>query len=92
MSPLDRLRYHVTGAIERGEGVAIVEKRPPETSRPKRRIHQNVWGNWNGYEGTRKVREFGTDKWDARLWVKGELTDEPAKDKSREDNGSMRRA
>ena len=33
MNPLDRLRYHVTGAIERGEGVAIVEKRAPETSR-----------------------------------------------------------
>lgn len=39
----------------------------------KRRIHQNIWGNWNGYEGTRKVREFGTDNWDAELWVKGEL-------------------
>lgn len=33
MNPLERLRHHVTGAIERGEGVAIVEKRPPETSR-----------------------------------------------------------
>ncbi len=31
MNPLDRLRYHVTGAIERGESVAIVEQR--ETSR-----------------------------------------------------------
>ena len=27
MNPLDRLRYHVTGAIERGEAVAIVEQR-----------------------------------------------------------------
>jgi hypothetical protein len=26
-SPLERLRHHVTGAIERGEKVAIVEKR-----------------------------------------------------------------
>ena len=24
-----------------------------------RRIKQNIWGNWNGYEGTRKVKEFG---------------------------------
>lgn len=31
MNPLERLRYHVTGAIERGEAVAIVEQR--ETSR-----------------------------------------------------------
>ena len=73
MNPLARLRNHVTGAIERGEAVAIVEQRKLETSGPKRRIKQNIWGNWNGYEGTRKVREFGTDKWDAELWVKGEL-------------------
>jgi len=26
-TPQEALRYHVTGAIERGEGVAIVEKR-----------------------------------------------------------------
>lgn len=26
-SPQDRLRHHVTGAIERGEAVAIVEQR-----------------------------------------------------------------
>ena len=26
MNPLDRLRHHVTGAIERGESVAIVEQ------------------------------------------------------------------
>jgi len=25
----------------------------------KRRIKQTAWGNWNGYEGTRKVKEFG---------------------------------
>lgn len=35
----------------------------------KRRIHQNIWGNWNGYEGTRKVIEFGTDEIDAREWL-----------------------
>lgn len=29
MSALDRLRHHVTGAIERGESVAIVEQRAP---------------------------------------------------------------
>lgn len=24
----------------------------------KRRIRQNIWGNWYGYEGTRRVIEF----------------------------------
>lgn len=35
----------------------------------KRRIHQNVWGNWNGYEGNRKVKEFGCEglKYDGTL-------------------------
>ena len=28
MNPLDRLKHHVTGAIERGEKEAIVEERP----------------------------------------------------------------
>lgn len=37
----------------------------------KRRIHQNVWGNWNGYEGTRKVKEFGTGGGDAEEWLQG---------------------
>ena len=35
----------------------------------KRRIHQNVWGNWNGYIGRRKVHEFGTDEDEAKLWL-----------------------
>jgi hypothetical protein len=26
----------------------------------KKRIQENIWGNWNGYEGTRKVKEFGS--------------------------------
>jgi len=34
-----------------------------------RRIRMNVYGNWNGYEGTRKVREFGTDARGARDWL-----------------------
>ena len=36
----------------------------------KRRIHQNIWGNWNGYLGTRKVIEFGLDSWEAEHWLK----------------------
>lgn len=34
-----------------------------------RRIRMNVYGNWNGYEGTRKVHEFGTDERRAREWL-----------------------
>ena len=35
----------------------------------KRRIRQNVWGNWYGYEGTRRTKEFGTDALSAREWA-----------------------
>ena len=40
------------------------------TNQPKARIHQNVWGNWNAYLGTKKVREFGTDGREAAEWLK----------------------
>lgn len=43
----------------------------------KRKIKQNVWGNWNGYEGTRKVKEFGTGEFEAREWLQG-VESEPA--------------
>ena len=33
--PLDRLKYHVSGAIERGEGEAVVEIRARRHPRPK---------------------------------------------------------
>lgn len=36
---------------------------------PKRRIRENIWGNWKGYEGTRQVKDFGTDRRDAELWL-----------------------
>ena len=39
------------------------------TSSGKRRIRQNVWGNWYGYEGTRRTKEFGTDARAAREWA-----------------------
>lgn len=42
----------------------------------KRRIARNRYDNWNGYEGTRKVREFGSDESRARSWMNGE-TDPP---------------
>ena len=34
-------------------GILEVERKP------KARIHQNVWGNWYGYLGTRRVIAFG---------------------------------
>ena len=37
----------------------------------KRRIKQNIWGNWNGYEGARKVVEFGTNEQGAQEWFAG---------------------
>lgn len=43
----------------------------PEQGKPinKARIKQNVWGNWNGYVGTRKVMEFGCRELDAKYWL-----------------------
>jgi hypothetical protein len=26
----------------------------------KYRIQENIYGNWNGYEGTRKTKQFGS--------------------------------
>lgn len=46
----------------------------------KRNIRQNIWGNWNGYEGTRKVKEFGCGvrgEMKAKDWIEG-LSDEPS--------------
>jgi len=36
----------------------------------RRRIKQNIWGNWKGYEGNRKVMDFGTDEIEAEAWRK----------------------
>jgi hypothetical protein len=35
----------------------------------KRRIRQSIWGNWNGYEGTKKVLDFGLDELEAKRWL-----------------------
>lgn len=55
-------------------------------NKPKRRIHQNAWGNWNGYEGTRRVIEFGCNgtKYDGTLhdelqeWLDGKSESQQA--------------
>lgn len=33
-----------------------------------RKIKQNIWGNWNGYEGRRRVQEFGTNDIASAYW------------------------
>ena len=46
----------------------------------KRRIKQNVWGNWNGYEGARKTMGFGTDERGANEWLQtGEKPNKPGR-------------
>jgi len=35
----------------------------------KRRIHQNVWGNWNAYIGRNRFMEFGTNQAGAEKWL-----------------------
>jgi len=33
------------------------------------RIKQNIYGNWNGYVGNRKVEDFGLDEVRALAWL-----------------------
>lgn len=47
-----------------------------------RKIKKNVWGNWNGYEGRNKVREFGMDEHDAREWMNN-VIDSPTEAQAR---------
>jgi hypothetical protein len=35
----------------------------------KRKIRINAWGNWYGYEGAKRVIEFGTDERAANEWL-----------------------
>ena len=35
----------------------------------KRKIKQNIWGNWRGYLGTKSVEEFGEDDIAAGHWL-----------------------
>ena len=54
-------------------GQEYFDKRQEDLSTPipggKARIKQNVWGNWNGYVGKKKVMDFGTDERDAQQWL-----------------------
>jgi hypothetical protein len=42
--------------------------------KPKARIKQNIWGNWNAYLGRNKVQEFGSSEYDAKEWLRDQLT------------------
>jgi|SRR5215471_11714592 len=35
----------------------------------KRRIRENIYGNWRGYIGARCVEDFGLDEVDAHAWL-----------------------
>jgi hypothetical protein len=46
----------------------------------KRRIKQNAWGNWYGYEGSRKVKDFAESPYEsqeqaAKSWLIGKDKD-----------------
>jgi hypothetical protein len=46
--------------------------------KPSYRIHKNVWDNWYGYEGTRRVvaftnTPFATAEDNAKEWLKAKL-------------------
>lgn len=41
----------------------------------KRRIHQNVYGNWIGYVGRRREHQFGSDEVAAYAWLETGLYD-----------------
>lgn len=58
--PLSVLRHHVSGAVARGEAVAIAGM--PAVAKPagKRRIKRNVYGNIRGYVGRLAVWDFGS--------------------------------
>lgn len=68
MTPLERLRYHVTGAIERGEGEAITELRlswcPDCESTIASRWQENRKA-WIAADATE--RDAIATKWHARL-------------------------
>lgn len=65
MTLLERLRYHVTGAIERGEAEAIVEQRALPVRFYLRRLYLNSGGYANGgrhyYGRGAPLWEFGRD-------------------------------
>lgn len=70
MSPLDRLKHHVTGAIERGEKEAIVERRAPVTRTIKGAA---CWASYiiNGDASGLEPREKAV----CDAWLKHELCD-----------------
>lgn len=58
--------YKIKVAIDSAEQAIYLAKNPSQ----KKRIRQNIWGNINGYIGTRKIKEFGCDSLAAEDWMK----------------------
>ena len=75
-SCLDGLTFPVKGVYSslqgRREWPGNKEHAVKQTTQ-KKRIRMNIWGNWNGYIGTRKVKEFGGDEFMAIDWLGGRL-------------------
>lgn len=51
----------------------------PTDMKGKARVRCNVWGNWWGYIGTRRVHEIGASSFDADDWLKEQQKIQEAK-------------
>jgi len=64
-----------------GKGLQRAFAAAQATQKPKRRIKENAWGNWYGYEGNRMTTPFfntptHTQKQEAEYWLEhGKLPD-----------------
>lgn len=65
VSPLERLRHHVTGAIERGESVAIVSHELPANVRRDRTwvVFDYLGGTYRASESLDRIESLAAMKW-----------------------------
>ncbi len=47
---------------------------PEVPARGKPKIRVNLWGNWNAYRGSTKVKEFGEREDEAKEWLAAQET------------------
>lgn len=47
----------------------LYENKKKVNPKAKRRIRQNIWGNWIGYAGRERWEEFGPHEFDAKYWL-----------------------
>ncbi len=62
------LQQHVEEAVEEFE---TPKAEMTEVKHKKRKIGKNFYGNWVGFEGKRKVRDFGKQEEQAQQWLWG---------------------